>query len=55
MPSPKKGFLVNKTNLTSRATSNTSNSKFNASIPHWSEAIISEEEDIGMLKCRRRK
>ena len=53
-PSPKKGFFVNKTTLTSRATSKTYNLNFNAGIPLWSEASSSEEEYIGMLKGRRK-
>ena len=37
---------MNKITQTSRATSNTSNSNINVNIPQWSEARISEEEDI---------
>ena len=44
---------MNKTIQTSRATSNTSNSNFNANIPQWSEASSSEDEDIGIRKFRR--
>ena len=47
----KPNFLNKKTG-TSRATSNTSNSNFNDNIPQCSEAISSEEEEIGMRKCR---
>ena len=53
-PSPKKGCSVNKTTRKSQATSNTSNSDFNVDISQWSEASSSEEEDIGMRKCRRK-
>ena len=44
---------MNKTTGKSRATSNTSNSNFNADISKWSEAISSEEENIGIHKGRR--
>ena len=44
---------MNKTTQTSRATSNTPYSKFNANIPQWSEASMSEEEYIGMCNCRK--
>ena len=44
---------MNKTTQTSRATSNTSNSNFNAYIPKWIEESSSEEEEIGILKVRR--
>ena len=47
-PSQKKACFVNKTTQTSRATSNNSNSSFNAYIPYWIEASSSEEEDIVM-------
>ena len=53
-PSPKKGCFVNKTTRTSQTTSNNSNSNFNASTPLWSETSSSEEEYIGMRKCRRK-
>ena len=53
-PSPKKGCFVNTTTQTSRATSNTYNSNFNADTPLWSESISSEEEGIGMRKDRRK-
>ena len=46
--------FVNKTTQTSLETINTSNSNFNYNIPQWSEEISSEEEDIGMRKCRRK-
>ena len=39
---------MNKTTLTSLATSNTSNSNINGDITQWNEARSSEEEDI---KC----
>ena len=42
----KKGCFVNKTTLTSRATSNKSYSNFNADIPQWRKARSNEEEDI---------
>ena len=45
---------MNKKTQTSRETSNTSNSNFNADIPHWSESSSSEEEEIGMRKCKRK-
>ena len=45
---------MNKTTQTSQTTSNTYNSDFNADTPLWSEASISEEEDIGMCKGRRK-
>ena len=45
---------MNKTTRTSRATSNTYNSNFNADTPRWSEARSSEEEDIGILKGERK-
>ena len=45
---------MNKTTQTSLVTSNNFNSNFNSNIPHWSEEIISEEEDMGMLKFRRK-
>ena len=45
---------MNKITRTSRATSNTYNSNFNANTPLWSEASSGEEEDIGMLKGRRK-
>ena len=50
----KKPVFLNKTTQKIRATSNTSNSNFNAKIPRWSEASISEEEEIGISKCRRK-
>ena len=50
----KRSCFVNKTTRTSRATSNTSNSNFNANIPQWNGARSSNEEDIGMSKCRRK-
>ena len=50
-PSPKKGYFVNKTTRTSRATSNTYNSNIKVDIPQWSKANNSEEEDI---KCSRK-
>ena len=53
-PSPKKACFVNKTTRKSRATSNTSNLKFNTDIPQWSESSSSEEEDIRMSKFRRK-
>ena len=40
---------------TSRSTGYTFNSNFNANIPQWSYAIIIEEEDIGMRKCKRKR
>ena len=45
---------MDKITRTSKATSNTYNSNFNANIPQWSEEISSEDEDIGMRKCRRK-
>ena len=45
---------MNKNIRTSRETSNTSNKKLDSKIPQWSEASISEEEDIGIRKCRRK-
>ena len=45
---------MNKITLTSQTTSNTYNSNFNANTPLWSEASNGEEEDIGMLKGRRK-
>ena len=45
---------MNETTRKIRATSNTSNSRFNANIPQWSEASSSEAEDIGMHKCSRK-
>ena len=51
-PSPK--TIVNKITRTSRATSNTSNSNINDNIPQLSESISSEDEEIGMSKCRRK-
>ena len=45
---------MNKTTQTSRATSNTYNSIFNANIPQWSEVISIEEEGIGMRKFTRK-
>ena len=44
---------MNKITQTSRSTSNTSNSKFNADITQWIEEGINEEKEIGILKCRR--
>ena len=44
---------MNKKTRTSRATSNTYSSNFNADTPQWSEASSSEEEDIGMRKGKR--
>ena len=46
---------MNKTTRASRATSNTSNSNFNANIPQWSEARSSEDEEIGMRKCMKKR
>ena len=43
---------MNKTNQTSRAKRNTSNSNFNANISQWGEKSSSEEVDIRMNKCR---
>ena len=43
---------MNKKTQKSRATSNTSYSNFITGIPQWSEASSSEEEEIGMRKCR---
>ena len=43
---------MNKTTQTSQATSNTSNSYFNADIPQCIEASSSEEEEIGILNGR---
>ena len=45
---------MNKTNRTSRATSNTYNSNFNAGKPRWIEASSSEEEGVVILKGRRK-
>ena len=45
---------MKKRSQTSRAKSNNSNSDFNVDIPHWSKAMSSEEEEIGILKCRRK-
>ena len=45
---------MNKTTRTNRVTSKTSNPNFNTDIPQWSEASSSEEENIGMRKCRRK-
>ena len=45
---------MNKSTQTSRATSNTSNSDFNSNLLQWSKASSSDEEDIGMRKCRRK-
>ena len=45
---------MNKTTRKSLETSNTSNSNFNANIPQWIESSISEEEDILILKCKRK-
>ena len=42
------------TTRTCRATSNTSNSNFNADISQWSEVVSSEEEYIGITNCRRK-
>ena len=44
---------MNKT-IETQATSNTSNSNFNAEIPQCGEASSSEKEDIGMRKGRRK-
>ena len=52
-PSLKKSF-VNKITRTTRATSSTSNSNFNANIPQWSESKSSEDEEIVMSKFRRK-
>ena len=52
-PSTKKSYFVNKTTQTSQATSNTYNSNFNTDTQLWSEAIIIEKEDIGMLRGKR--
>ena len=49
----KKGYFVNKKTVASRATSNTYNSNFNTDTQLWSEAIIIEKEDIGMLRGKR--
>ena len=51
-PSPQKYWFLNKITRKSQSTINTSNSNFNANIPQWSEASSSEEEDIGICKCR---
>ena len=53
-PSPKKVCFVNKITRTSRATSDTYNSNFNADTPLWSESSSGEEDYIGMLKGRIR-
>ena len=53
-PSPQKYFFVNMTTRKSPATSNTSNSNFNAYITQWSETSSSEEEYIETRKCRKK-
>ena len=45
---------MNKTIWKILATSNTSDSNFNANISQWIEASSSEDKDIGMHKCRRK-
>ena len=43
---------MTKPTQTSRAISNTYKSNFNGNITQWSEARSSDEEDIGICKCR---
>ena len=50
----KKSCFVNEITRTSRATSTTYNSNFNAKITQWIEASSSEEEDIGICKWKRK-
>ena len=45
---------MNKKTRTSRAKINTYNTNINIVIPQWSEARSSEEEYIGMRKCKRK-
>ena len=45
---------MNKRTRTSLETGNNSNLYFNVNMPQWSEAISSEEEDVGMRKYRRK-
>ena len=45
---------MNKITRTSRETSNTPHSNFNANIPKWSGGINSEEYDVVMRNCRRK-
>ena len=45
---------MNKRTRTSRETSSTSNSNSDADPPHWNKLKISEEEMIGIHKCRKR-
>ena len=45
---------MNNTTRTSQATINNHNSNFNAEPQRWSGSSISEEEDIGMCKGRRK-
>ena len=47
-------FFLNETNQTDQERSYTYNSNLNAKTGSCSGAIISEEEDIGMLKGRRK-